>query len=259
MLFRRIKAHIEKENWFAVFIDFLIVVVGILIAFQITNWSEQRKIDGETIEFTHKLKSDLSEEAWMYEFAIEYYTDARDNAVRVVDALEGKSEVSDEALVIAAYRATQYTPIDRRRSTYDELTATGRISLINDTELLTVAKDIYNFRSYEYIEERGTGSQYREAFRKHIPSAVQRAVQIACGDRFIEYMNYDAIIDPLSYRCSPDVAAEEIKGAAEVLRENETILPLLRLRLAELETTTRLLTVTFQDIHEGLKQYRDTE
>ncbi|MBT8141668.1 MAG: hypothetical protein HKN88_05670 [Gammaproteobacteria bacterium] len=40
MLFRRIKAHIEKENWFAVFLDFLIVVVGILLAFQITNWNE---------------------------------------------------------------------------------------------------------------------------------------------------------------------------------------------------------------------------
>ena len=45
MLFRRIKAHIEKENWFAVFIDFLIVVVGILIAFQITNWNERREAD----------------------------------------------------------------------------------------------------------------------------------------------------------------------------------------------------------------------
>jgi hypothetical protein len=26
MIFRRIKAHIEKENWFAVLVDFLIVV-----------------------------------------------------------------------------------------------------------------------------------------------------------------------------------------------------------------------------------------
>ena len=42
MIFRRIKAHIEKENWFAVAIDFFIVVIGILIAFQITNWSTAR-------------------------------------------------------------------------------------------------------------------------------------------------------------------------------------------------------------------------
>ena len=259
MLLRRITQHVQDQNWFAVLLDFFIVVVGILIAFQITEWNESKKIDRETIEFTHKLQSDLAEEAWMYEFVIEYYNDASDNAARVVDALEGKSELSDEALVIAAFRATQYVPIDRRRSTFDELTSTGRISLINDIELRTTAKGIYEFRLYENIEARGIGSQYREAFRKHTPSAVQRAVQIACGDRFIEFMNYDAIIDPLSYRCSPDVAAEEIKAAADVLRKNETILPLLRLRLAELESSTRALTVTFRDIHEGLKQYRGSK
>ena len=38
MIFRRIKAHIAKENWFSVVIDFLIVLVGILLAFQITEW-----------------------------------------------------------------------------------------------------------------------------------------------------------------------------------------------------------------------------
>lgn len=43
MLLRRIKSHVEKENWFAVFIDFCIVVAGILIAFQIANWSETRQ------------------------------------------------------------------------------------------------------------------------------------------------------------------------------------------------------------------------
>lgn len=42
MIFRRIKAHIQNENWFAVFIDFLIVVVGILIAFQINAWADRQ-------------------------------------------------------------------------------------------------------------------------------------------------------------------------------------------------------------------------
>jgi len=35
--------HIREQNWFAVALDFFIVVVGILIAFQITNWSESRQ------------------------------------------------------------------------------------------------------------------------------------------------------------------------------------------------------------------------
>ena len=42
MLLRSITKHVKEQNWFAVALDFFIVVVGILIAFQITNWNEER-------------------------------------------------------------------------------------------------------------------------------------------------------------------------------------------------------------------------
>ncbi|MBT8141666.1 MAG: hypothetical protein HKN88_05835 [Gammaproteobacteria bacterium] len=42
MLLRRITQHVRDQNWFAVFLDFLIVVVGILIAFQINAWSDRQ-------------------------------------------------------------------------------------------------------------------------------------------------------------------------------------------------------------------------
>ena len=42
MLLRKITKHVKDQNWFAVFIDFLIVVMGILLAFQITEWGDQQ-------------------------------------------------------------------------------------------------------------------------------------------------------------------------------------------------------------------------
>ena len=42
MLLRSMTKHVKDQNWFAVALDFFIVVFGILIAFQITNWSEGR-------------------------------------------------------------------------------------------------------------------------------------------------------------------------------------------------------------------------
>lgn len=42
MLLRSITKHVKDQNWIAVFLDFFIVVTGILIAFQITNWNETR-------------------------------------------------------------------------------------------------------------------------------------------------------------------------------------------------------------------------
>ncbi len=42
MILRRLTEHVKAQNWFAVFLDFLIVVVGVLLAFQINAWGERR-------------------------------------------------------------------------------------------------------------------------------------------------------------------------------------------------------------------------
>ena len=42
MLLRSMTKHVKDQNWFAVGLDFFIVVFGILITFQVTNWNEAR-------------------------------------------------------------------------------------------------------------------------------------------------------------------------------------------------------------------------
>ena len=42
MLLHRITKHVTDQNWFAVFIDFIIVVVGVYIGLQVANWNEAR-------------------------------------------------------------------------------------------------------------------------------------------------------------------------------------------------------------------------
>ena len=42
MLLRRISKHVKDQNWFAVGIDFVIVVVGVFIGLQVTEWGQAR-------------------------------------------------------------------------------------------------------------------------------------------------------------------------------------------------------------------------
>ena len=42
MLLRRIIEHVKTENWFAIGIDFVIVVIGVFIGIQVANWNETR-------------------------------------------------------------------------------------------------------------------------------------------------------------------------------------------------------------------------
>ena len=61
MIFRRVKAHIEKENWFAVFIDFLIVVVGVFVGIQVANWNanmaDQAQLEQQLVSFRIELEN----------------------------------------------------------------------------------------------------------------------------------------------------------------------------------------------------------
>ena len=64
MLLRRVTDHIKQQNWFAVVIDFLIVLVGILLAFQITEWgvqqAEKRSLNVALERLHEEIKSNVA-------------------------------------------------------------------------------------------------------------------------------------------------------------------------------------------------------
>ena len=82
MLLRRITKHVKDQNWFAVALDFVIVVVGILIAFQITEWNQGRSNEKLRVQYLERLQTDLNE-------TIKYLSANEDNSeqkIEVVDA-----------------------------------------------------------------------------------------------------------------------------------------------------------------------------
>ena len=43
MILRRFMQHIKGQNWFAVGLDVVVVIVGIFLGMQVTEWNEERK------------------------------------------------------------------------------------------------------------------------------------------------------------------------------------------------------------------------
>lgn len=259
MILRRITEHVKAQNWFTVGVELVILVLGVFIGIQVSNWNDERVRDKDSREFTARLTEDLKHEAWLYQATIEYYDDVLANAKRVVAVLEGRAELGDEALAIAAFRATQLTLAPRARATFDELASTGRINLIKDDALRETAMLIYGFQAYDLFMELGSDSGYREAFRMHIPVPVQFALAEACGDRFVPLGDYEAIVDAMDYPCDPEIDDAQISVAASILRENNGFLPALRLRNVQLHTTMNTLTVWNSDIRESLQKIAGTK
>jgi len=108
MILRRIVEHLRLQHWTAVGIELLIVILGVFIGTQVSNWNLERTTNRQAAEFTVHLKEDLREEDWGYQMMVQYSRVALENAERAVQALDRTTSASDEALLISAYRATQY-------------------------------------------------------------------------------------------------------------------------------------------------------
>lgn len=245
--------RLGNKNLSSIVVELVIVVLGVFIGIQVSNWNQARVTDRQAAAFTTHLKADLREEDWAYQLLITYTREVLKNAEQAVNGLTGKTPMSDEALLVSSYRATQYKQRLRRRSTYDELISTGTIGLIRDQGLRDTAIRLYNIATIENLVREGMQSRYREAFRMTLPNDVQRALGKHCGDRYIETGDYAAIQGVLDHSCISELPPHVLAEAANALRSNTDLVPLLRLRIADIETRLVDLTVNNRPILEKLR------
>ncbi len=243
MILRRLSQSMKEQNWTAICIEFVLLVAGVFLGIKVANWNQQLATDKQAEIFTARLRDDLRIEVWRFNAMNNYYVDVRGNARRTLDALEGKASVTNEELLIAAYRATQYSEFLQFRATYDELTSTGNIGLIKDLALRDMAMQIYSTTLYENVKNEGINSQYRVAFRMLVPFSVQETIGRQCGDRTAPGGDDDSTKSALDYPCTTGLSQQEIDNAALILRSHPELVPLLRLRLANINSavTTQLM------------------
>lgn len=236
MLLRRITEHVTDQNWFAVGIDFAIVVIGVFIGIQVANWNESQVAKDKGEMFTERLISDLRDEAWIYHYFVSYQENVLLAAERAQHDMEADNILTSEEFLINAYRASQYTWWIQRRGAFDELMATGDLGLIEDEMLLRTALAVYSSPLRRDIERRGENSAYRVAFRRTIPTDIHHALNEVCGDLSIPLGEFDRLSTVLSYDCKLNLPPEKIEAAERALKANLEFLPSLRLRIANLET-----------------------
>ena len=236
MILRRLIVRLKDQHWTAIGIDLAIVVVGVFIGMQVSNWNNERETKHKSAIFTERLKADLKVEAWGYEYLVEYNKDVLANAGKTLAALAGEKPLSDEEFVVAAYRASQYEFQDRRRATYDELVSTGSIGLIENQKLRETAIAVYSAPIFDQVQNDGRKSEYRELFRRTVSAPVQRALLEKCGDRIVAPLDYKGIVHSLDYPCKLDAPAEKISAAAQALRSRDGLQSALQLRFADIET-----------------------
>ena len=217
MILRSITQHVKDQNWFAVGIDFLIVVFGVFIGLQVSNWNDARLREQTAQTYIELLRENLAASKEDISQRLAYFSQTRTNALRALSALDQPPEELGEQFLVDIYQASQMLLREYGRDTYNEILSVGANNAISD---VAVRKRLANFyRSIKaQISSLRDKTTYRELVRRNMPYLAQQAIRAACGDIVTTGKNGEPILS-LPADCDPDLSADEVSYAVTAVIE----------------------------------------
>ena len=144
-MFDQLKKRSADINYGTLALEILVVMAGILIAFQIDRWGEERRERAQEYDYLVRLKEDLQFEIGRMDMAMTY-ADARLTAVLFLEELAANPSAAMEqpnAVPMAMETATWLSFPQISAFVYTELQSTGGLALLQSQSLRRDLADYY--------------------------------------------------------------------------------------------------------------------
>ena len=217
MILRRISENVRSQNWFAVAIEFVIVVVGVFMGLQVQDWNEARK---ERIEEQDLLSRLYEETLGLLELQRQELVGLRARADvlmgvnPILFAEEPMRDISGEECANIASSHVFRRPPDEL-PVLDEMLSTGRFDVLQDK---VIKEQLRN-----YVLFRGRGRAYyqeatNELFRLHsrFPNLI-KVVRVPMGTGFVS--RWGNGLSGEGFQFIPVCDAEKMRASTAFLNE----------------------------------------
>ena len=203
--FRQIRQRLLTDNKFSKYLlyavgEILLVVVGILIAIQVDNWNEERKVDNYKLELLAQLKEDIKGDIHYLKNLDSVYARWQIQGTNILKALEGKSKnrfTTGDEYIIGRGSMNQISIVTK---TYDQMNDSGILKRITNKKLFRSIDEYYEFARIQ-IEKTNLDNQ--EFYRYVLNVSGYEYIHI--GHRIIfqtnlEHIDWSWLKDPTSER-----------------------------------------------------------
>ena len=190
MLLRRLTQHVKDQNWFAVALDFFIVVAGILIAFQITNWSEARGERADARIALERLEQDFQQILDRTDRSMAAHAGSVAAAGRLIRGIRDH-KLDEETLFLDIIEISNFSPPPGLSATFTELVSGGRLELVRNQSL---RRSLTTYHDYASLNRDGVGIFERPLVEGK--AVIMRTLTLETnGVAKAEFDDLDALID----------------------------------------------------------------
>lgn len=141
MILDNLSRALKTQNWLAAGVEFVIVLSGVVIGFQINAWAESRADQQRETLLRERLRADFTDLSTRAADAVAGCTQGQANA-QALSGLLADAPNQDRTTLVNAVGASIGTPVPVGRSaTYVELLASGEMVLIRDEALRAALVD----------------------------------------------------------------------------------------------------------------------
>lgn len=143
----------QKINWTNHFIELLVVVIGITIAFMLENWRQNSAYDELEQKYLNSLKSDLMSDKQLLDSTVSYVEKQNSILGEFVAEIRTGNVIKQKAeeMIPQVLISHGFAP---KQATYQSITNSGNLDIINDYKLLESLASYYNSYDELTIKEK---------------------------------------------------------------------------------------------------------
>lgn len=210
MILRRLSQNLRTQNWVAIAIEFVLLVLGVYLGILAANWNLDRAARQETGRLLSQLEIELGQMVVDLDSMDTYYAISGRYATRALAGWSRDPTVSESDFIIAAYQASQINGVGTNSSVWAEIFGADNLRNIDDLPMRDNLRSLMTF-DYDLVDLSAVMSRYREEVRKVIPDAQQDAIRGKCGD--IQKPNGTLVLPATCYLVLPPAEAARTAAA----------------------------------------------
>lgn len=150
----RLSKAVREQNWFAVALELLIVVLGVVIGFQVTSWGQDSADRQREQSYLTEIRRDLLETETSLQMAIEAIGATRKATTSLIGASYVSDPVPRDSMALWLFEAQYISIPTYRTGTAQALIGTGDLYLIrNDSTRIALSRLVDDVRRMQEVQE----------------------------------------------------------------------------------------------------------